>query len=81
MINAIRYIVIYVIQVLVIYVIKVLIIQRRVMTTSVDMSDVHILTAVSIIFTIYTCIFYCMCVILLLYTSTYILLCMLMVYI
>ena len=52
MINAIRCIVIYVILVHVIYVIKALITQRRVMTISVDMSVVHILTAVSIIDTV-----------------------------
>ena len=52
LINVIRCIVIYVIVVHVIYVIKALITQRRVMTISVDMSVVHILTAVSIIDTV-----------------------------
>ena len=52
LINVIRCIVIYVIVVHVIYVIKALITQRMDMTTSVDTSVVHILTAVSIIDTV-----------------------------
>ena len=62
MINVIRYIVIYVILVHVIYVTNALIIQRRVMTISVDMSDVHILTAVSIIYTMYIHVYFTVCV-------------------